>query len=190
MACCNACALGQSCSCEQVVRPAPSLCAGYGDTGQRVIGRGTQINDIATGIAPGGGSATLTLQFPANWRPVCGKDGFRGIRLSWAGVTSATLVEISRAIVSVFDGAGTLLQTETVGELQAQTLASLLCGDTTVAQPDCILFPWPRRGDSSDPNAPLCVGAQQYEIFGLVITNNQVVGPIDVSASINLEACC
>ena len=190
MSCCNACATGGSCSCEQVQRPNPKLCATYGDTGFRVIGRGTQINDAATGIAAGGGTASLVLSYPANWRPVCGDKGYRGIRLSWSGVTHPALVSISRASVAVYDGAGTLLQTEVVGELQAQTLASLLCGDTGLAQSECFLYPWPRRGDTADPNAPLCVGAEQFEELMLVVTNNQAAGAIDVSSTVNLEACC
>ena len=190
MSCCNACATGSSCSCEQIDRPSPKMCASYGDTGFRVIGRGTQITDNATAIAAGGGTATLTLAFPANWRPVCGQNGFRGVRLSWSGVTDPALVVLGRAAVSVFDGAGTLLQTETVGELTSQTLATLLCGDTGLAQSDCFLYPWPRRGDSSDANAPLCIGAEQYEEFLITITNNQAAGAIDVSAVVNLEACC
>jgi len=190
MACCNQCAVGDSCSCEAISRPSPKMCSTYGDTGYRVIGRGTQVTDAATAIAAGGGTATLILAFPANWRPVCGAQGFRGIRLSWSGVTNPAQIVLGRAAVLVYDGAGTLIQTETVGELTQQTLAALLCGDTGLAQSDCFLYPWPRRGDGQDPNAPLCVGAEQYEEFAITVTNNQAAGAIDVTATVNLEACC
>lgn len=189
MSCCNACARGESCSCDRP-SPDPNLCSGYGSVGKNVIGGAKTVEGGATGIAGGGGVGVIALAFPAGWRAVCGKDGYRGIRLNYTLNTAGGAVTESQVVittsVSVFDGAGTLIRTDVVGEITAKTLASLLCGNTALAQPDCFLYPWPDY-----EGAPLCVGGQQYEQFNINIVNGGAAGSlVDVNAIVDLENCC
>lgn len=158
---------------------------GYGDTGNTALPQQTTAT-ASSGIAAAT-AVTFLLDSPRKWTARRDKCGVRGIMLSYnlggvaAGDVSATLS------VNILDGDGTILRTQPIGNFDAVTLGTLLCGDQTAPQLECRYLPWPENSEGR----PLCIGSGEYEQLVVNVVNADAVTAVtNITVTVTTEPCC